>query len=182
MAPILEAGRPVVGYHGALARWFDYSLLGEVAHLRPDLSFVLVGPDYDNSLKESQLLDHRNVYWLESKPYTEIPSILAYFDIGMIPFRLMDITHATSPLKLFEYMASWKPVVITPMAESMRYEGVLTAGYPEEFSCQLDSALSLRTDRTYLDLLDRIARENTWEIRARQILHLISADNKKPVR
>jgi glycosyltransferase involved in cell wall biosynthesis len=95
---------------------------------------------------------------------------LRHFDVATIPFRLNAITHATSPLKLFEYMAACKPVVITPMQESMRYAGVLVARDALEFSAQLDRALEMRHDQTYLATLKRVAQENTWEARARQIL------------
>ncbi len=169
LEPVLAQGKPVIGYYGALARWFDYDLLKEVARQRSDLSFVLIGPDHDGSLPHSGLLEQPNLFWLCPRPYPEIPRYLRYFDVAAIPFRVSDLTHATSPLKLFEYMAGGKPVVITPMHESMRFEGVLVASGPQEFSSRLDQALALRGDPQYLQVIDRVARQNTWEARARQI-------------
>jgi glycosyltransferase involved in cell wall biosynthesis len=161
--------RPIVGYYGALAEWFDYALLGQVAEARSDLSFLLIGPDYDSTLPPD-LVAMPNVFWLDARPYATLPAYLRHFDVATIPFRLNAITHATSPLKLFEYMAACKPVVITPMQESMRYAGVLVARDALEFSAQLDRALEMRHDQTYLATLKRVAQENTWEARARQIL------------
>jgi glycosyltransferase involved in cell wall biosynthesis len=169
LASILATGKPSMGYYGALARWFDYELLSTVANRRPDISFVLIGPDFDNTL-HAHFLETPNVYWLGAKLYAELPDYLRYFDMAMIPFQLNEITHSTSPLKLFEYMAGGKPVVITPMQESMRYEGVLVAVDAEDFSTKIDQALRLKTDPDYLRLIDRVARQNTWDIRARQIL------------
>jgi glycosyltransferase involved in cell wall biosynthesis len=172
MAPILDAGRPVIGYYGALALWFDYDLMSALAARRADLSFVLIGPDYDSTLPP-RFLDLPNVYWLGVKPYSELPSYLSCFDAATIPFKLSGITHSTSPLKLFEYMAGGKPVVITPMRESMRYPGVLVAEGIDEFSARLDQALELKNDPAYLAAIDAVARENTWEARARQILEAL---------
>jgi glycosyltransferase involved in cell wall biosynthesis len=169
LLPILAEERPIVGYYGALAEWFDYALLGQVAEARSDLSFLLIGPDYDSTLPPD-LVAMPNVFWLDARPYATLPAYLRYFDVATIPFRLNAITHATSPLKLFEYMAACKPVVITPMQESMRYAGVLVARDALEFSAQLDRALEMRHDQTYLATLKRVAQENTWEARARQIL------------
>lgn len=169
LLPMLAAGRPIVGYYGALAEWFDYALLGQVAKARPDFSFLLIGPDYDSTLPPD-LVALPNVYWLDARPYAALPAYLRHFDVAMIPFQLNAITHATSPLKLFEYMAACKPVVITPMQESMRYTGVLVARDALEFSDQLDRAFELRQDQSYLDTLKQVAQENTWEARARQIL------------
>ncbi len=122
MAPVLAVGKPIIGYCGALARWFDYDLVGAVAAQRQDLAFVLIGPDYDHTLVGSGLYRLPNVTWLGPRPYSDLPQFLRYFDAAMIPFRLNPITHATSPLKLFEYMARGKPVVITPMQESIVIE------------------------------------------------------------
>jgi len=169
LTPILERKKPVIGYYGALATWFDYSLLRKVAAHRSDLTFVLVGPDYDGTLPPD-LLNLPNVEWLGVKPYEQIPIYLHFFDVATIPFKVNDVTHAVSPLKLFEYMAGGKPVVVTPMRESAGYPGVLIASSPEEFSAQLDKALELREDQAYLSTIDTVARENTWAVRAQQIL------------
>jgi glycosyltransferase involved in cell wall biosynthesis len=169
METILGRGNPIVGYYGALAEWFDYDLVMEVARRRPDVSFVIIGPDYDGTMPPS-FLALPNLDWLGIKPYAELPSYLAYFDVAMIPFELNKITHATSPLKLFEYMAGGKPVIVTPMQESMRYDGVLVAEGPEAFSQRIDDALRLRNTPAYLQRIDRTARANTWAVRAEQIL------------
>jgi glycosyltransferase involved in cell wall biosynthesis/2-polyprenyl-3-methyl-5-hydroxy-6-metoxy-1,4-benzoquinol methylase len=175
LAPLLAEGRPVVGYYGALARWFDYDLLAEAARRRPGLRFVLIGPDYDGTLGASGLLRADNVRWLGPRPYALLPDYLRCFDVATVPFRLNDITHATSPLKLFEYMAGRKPVVVTAMHESMRYRGPLVAAGPDDFVARLDEALRLRHDPAHLELLDAVARENTWGARAEQVLSALAA-------
>jgi glycosyltransferase involved in cell wall biosynthesis len=174
LQPILALGKPIIGYYGALARWLDYNLIKQLALLRPEFSFVLIGPDYDGTLSPSQILDIDNIFWLGVKPYPQIPDYLHYFDVGTIPFLVNNITHAVSPLKLFEYMAGGKPVVITPMEESMRFPGVLSAATVEEFSDKLDQALLLSQDTQYLNRIDQVARQNTWNARARQILDALS--------
>ncbi len=166
---ILAQNKPIVGYYGALARWFDYELLEKTASARPDLSFVLIGPNYDNSMTTSTITELPNVYWLGPKKYSELPAYLTHFTVCMIPFVVNDITHSTSPLKLFEYMAARKPVVITPMRESMRIEGVLVANDPQQFSEKIDEAIRLSNDRDFTRRLDEIARENTWDARAQQV-------------
>ncbi|MBW3534521.1 MAG: hypothetical protein KY453_04795, partial [Gemmatimonadetes bacterium] len=41
-----KPGRPVVGYYGAIADWFDADLVADLAKRRPDWDFVLVGSTY----------------------------------------------------------------------------------------------------------------------------------------
>jgi glycosyltransferase involved in cell wall biosynthesis len=175
LAPAVAEGKPIIGYCGALAWWFDYDLLRTVAEQRKDLSFVLIGPNYDNTLVKSGIYQLPNMTWLGIQPYSELPDFLRYFDVAIIPFRVNKITQATSPLKLFEYMASGKPVLITPMHESMRYEGVMVASSATEFSSKLDEALELATDPAYLAVIDRVAGENTWDARAVTILKALDA-------
>jgi glycosyltransferase involved in cell wall biosynthesis len=170
LGPILGMGKKVVGYYGALAPWFDYELLEMVAQKRGDLVFVLIGPEYERSLSASSLLHLANVHWLGEKKYIELPAYLHCFDVAVIPFRLSRLTHAVSPIKLFEYMAGGKPIVATPMTESMRIKGVLFAQNADEFSNQIDKALSLSRDLEYQRLIQQAALQNTWDMRARQIL------------
>jgi len=175
LLPIIEMGKPIIGYYGALARWFDYDLLKQVAGLRKSYSFVLIGPDYDGSIRTSGIEAIENIRWLGVKTYQELPAYLQYFDAAIIPFLLSDITHAVSPLKLFEYMAGGKPIVATPMRESAQYDDVLFAINPVDFSQQIDTALSLGRDPEYLSRIDRLAQGNTWDARALTILDEINA-------
>jgi hypothetical protein len=173
---ILARSQPVIGYYGALARWFDYELLKSVARLRPGYQFVLIGPDYDRTIELAGIPGEGNIHWLGVKPYNELPHYLQYFDVATIPFVINEITHATSPLKLFEYMAGEKPIVITPMEESMHYPGVFVGDGATQFAQQLDLALEKREDPAYLSLLRRTAQENTWARRAEEILAAIERE------
>ncbi len=173
LAALTVQANPIIGYYGALARWFDFNLLAEVARQRPGYAFILIGPDFDGSLARSRLLQAPNVHWLGQKTYEQLPTYLAHFAVAIIPFLRDELTDAISPLKLFEYMAGGKPVLTTPLQESARYPGVLTAGGPEAFVAGLDEALALSQDPAYLAQLDQVARANTWEMRARQILTAI---------
>jgi glycosyltransferase involved in cell wall biosynthesis len=166
---LLDRGNPIVGYYGALAEWFDYTLVTQLAKMRPDITFLLIGPDYDGTMHPS-FLEVPNIAWFGVKPYQELPIYLSHFDVAMIPFLLNEITHATSPLKLFEYMAAGKPVIVTPMHESMRYDGVLVADSPDAFSNLIDRALELRNEAEFKARIDLTARQNTWQARADQIL------------
>lgn len=174
MRRFVQQKSPVIGYYGALARWFDYELLAFAAEARPGYTFLLIGPDYDGSQQQSRIKQLSNVVWLGVKPYTILPGYLKYFDIATIPFILDEITHSTSPLKLFEYMTGQKPIVTTAMNECKKYPVVLIAENKDDYIQKLDEALELRNDPEYLDALLQTARQNTWDVRATQILDQIA--------
>jgi glycosyltransferase involved in cell wall biosynthesis len=173
LAALKTSGQALIGYTGALAHWVDFSLVKEAALLRPQYSFLFLGPSHDDSLAASGALDLPNIHWLDARPYALMPACLHAFDAAMIPFKLNPLTHATSPLKLFEYLACGKPTVVTPMEETLRYDTVLPAATPQEFAARLDEALSLKNDPSYLSRMDAVAHANRWEVRAAQILEAL---------
>lgn len=169
LSEIIQMDAPIIGYSGALAAWFDYELVRQIANLRPGWQFVLLGVDYDGSLGESDLLHCPNVHYLGLKSYQDLFLYVWHFSVAIIPFVLNEITRATSPVKLFEYFACHKPVISTPLPECLKYPVVLTANDPEAFAKQIEQALLRRDDDQFLRCLDGLARANTWAARVAQI-------------
>lgn len=167
---MVKTGQPIIGYYGALARWFDYDLVRQAAQMHPDWNFVLIGPDHDDTLKQSNILSISNVHWLGSRDYSQLPGYLRHFSVATIPFLVNNITIATSPIKLFEYMAAGKPIVTSDMPECRKYPGVFVAHDVMEFVEQLENALALCNEDGYLQQLYKTAQENTWEVRVNQII------------
>jgi glycosyltransferase involved in cell wall biosynthesis len=166
----LDAGKPLILYYGALAKWVDYNLIRYAAQTKREFLFVLIGPDHDGTFAKSGIQHEENVLWLRPKSYEELPRYLAYADVCMIPFEINNITLATSPIKLFEYMAAGKPVITTDLPECRKYPPVLIAQDRQEFVTKLDQGLKLRHNQEYLEAVDSIARENSWEARVQQII------------
>ncbi len=164
LRPIVAANRPIIGYYGALAGWIDYDLLNRMAARRPDWNLVLLGVDYDGSLKRLQR--RGNVHFLGRKHYSLLPEYGIRFDVAIIPFSRGAIAQTTSPLKLFEYMAMGKPVVTTDMDECKRFRSVRWAKDAEGFLAAVEEALARRDDPGFLETVDREARANTWRARA----------------
>jgi glycosyltransferase involved in cell wall biosynthesis len=164
-------GNLIVGYHGALAKWMDYELLRMIAD-EGSYELVLIGHEHDAAFAESGIKDHPRVHFLGSKSYFELNKYAIHYDIAILPFKKTELTQAVSPVKIFEYMAACKPVVTTDLRECKKYQSCLVAGTHLEFMDQLKRAAALRTDRTYLDLLEKEARENSWEAKTVEILGL----------
>ena len=181
-AEILEKGQPMIGYYGALAKWFDYQLVKELAETGK-YQIVLFGIKYDDSYEKAGLDRQENVHFLGSRDYHVLQNYAAKMDVLTIPFLINEITKATSPVKLFEYMALNKPIVTTDMDECRKYQSVLIGHDHKEFEAKLDEALGKRSDKAYIELLDREALENTWEEKAKAIIeemkHCEEADGNR---
>jgi glycosyltransferase involved in cell wall biosynthesis len=179
-APFLESDRPLAGYYGAIARWFDYGLLQEVADRRRDWNFLLIGPNYDGSIERQDLLRRcPNVRWIGPRHYQTLPGYLHRFDVATIPFAINDITLATSPLKLYEYFAGGKPVITTAMPECMAYPVVRIARDSRDFSRHLDEALAEGRSPAFRRRLQQIARENSWAERVGALLNHLAAGSRR---
>jgi glycosyltransferase involved in cell wall biosynthesis len=176
---IKQKGKPVVGYTGALAQWFDYDLLSCIAIRRPDVEFVLIGVSYDGSLEKSNVLNCPNVHYFGMKPYTELFKYMWEFDVGIIPFKINSITLATSPIKLFEYMACQLPVVTSALPECRLYPGVFVAETTEEFIEHLHSAIHAKTDPDYLEIILNGVKDNTWDNRVDKIINRLNGLSDK---
>ncbi|HYR75271.1 MAG TPA: glycosyltransferase [Pyrinomonadaceae bacterium] len=170
---LLGEGKPIAGYYGALAEWFDYKLLDEVACLRPDWNFLLIGQSLDQSLSQQQVLQHPNVKWIGPRPYESLPAYLRVFDVATIPFLINNITEATSPLKLYEYFAAGKAVITTAMPECESFSDVRIVRSAGEFSQALDRARKQGRDEEYRTRVRAIARENSWTVRMQTVERIL---------
>lgn len=160
------AGRAVAGYVGALARWVDADLLGELAALRPDWDFCLVGKALDETFAALEKRARENVFFLGRRPYAAIPSILAAFDAGLIPFRTGPEAVHASPIKLYEYLAAGLPVIATPIPECEAVPEVSIGRDARAFSDLLDRAAGSRRSPDFRRRSLARARENDWSRRA----------------
>ncbi|MDL1959629.1 MAG: glycosyltransferase [Deltaproteobacteria bacterium] len=173
MLLIKNRNKPVIGYFGALAVWFDYALVQKLAAERPEYEILIIGVNYDGSLDKYNLKKYSNVTILGPVSYQDLPKYASIFDISTIPFLKNKITESTSPIKLFEYMALGKPIVTTNITECRKYKSVLIAVDHQDYIKKIDQALALRTNEEYRTILDREAKENSWKIKAEQIINLI---------
>lgn len=173
---ILKKKKPIIMYYGALAKWFDYDLVKKMAKT-DKYSIVLFGIKYDESF-DKNLINEKNVYFMGSRDYKVLKNYAKYADVLTIPFVINNITLATSPVKIFEYMALHKPIVTTDMPECRKYKSVLIGHNHEEFIKKIDEALKKEKDKKYIELLDKEARENDWSTKAKVIIDLIKKDEK----
>jgi hypothetical protein len=160
--------RPVLGYVGA-ADWYcmDVELIEHVSRVRPDWHWVFIGSK-SNLVK----LSAPNIHFLGSKTYAELPRYYHHIDVCVLPWvHHNTFTNYGSAIKVKEYMASGKPVVISPLYEYLNTPGVRIYRSPEEFIALVEE--SLASDFP----CDREARQNavrncTWEVRAKEVAGL----------
>lgn len=159
----LPAGDFVISYIGALwGEWFDWGLLREVALAYPQASVIAIG-DYRGQCTNAP----GNLHFLGLKPHEALPAYLAYTDVTIIPWTVCEITHATSPLKVYEYLAMHKPVVAPRLRALEGIPYVLLSDGHADFVANISRARTLAIDRGEIEAF---VQENSWRQRVESLL------------
>jgi len=164
---------PVMGYVGFLSsRRLNLELMEKVAHLLPDWSMVLVGPE-DEEFQRSRLHELPNVFFLGSRKPEELPGYIEGFDVCLNPQRINDATIGNYPRKIDEYLAMGKPVVASA-TKAMEYFSDYTylGETPEDYA---DLIVKASMDNSAEKILARksFARNHTWENNVNEIFKSI---------
>jgi len=160
--------RPVLGYVGA-ADWYtmDVPLIEHVARMRPDWHWVFIG-----SKSNVVQLSAPNIHFLGPKPYSELPRYYRHIDVCVLPWDQKNaFTSYGSAIKVREYLATGKPVVISPLYEYLHMPGVRIYRSIGEFIALVAEALACDSPRERQTRQDAV-RNCTWDIRAREVASL----------
>jgi glycosyltransferase involved in cell wall biosynthesis len=154
---------PVVGYLGTLNYWIDTHLLGRLAREHPNWTLVLVGP-HDLLADLSPLEGLPNVIRTGRVPYADLPGYVKVFDVCVNPYVLDGVAEHCSPLKLYEYLASGKPVVSVDMPEARQFAGLVhIARDSDEFIRLVEGAIADGDGDSAARMEE--ARNHTWRKR-----------------
>lgn len=134
--------RPVIGFYGVIDERMDMELVAQLADLRPDWNFALVGPLA--KICPDDLPTRANIRHFGLQSYEALPAILNRFDVAMMPFALNEATRAISPTKTLEFLAGGKPVVSTPISDVVELYSSATsiAATAVQFVAAIDEILA----------------------------------------
>jgi len=109
----------IIVYSGHLYKWKGVDTLIDAVHGLKDeaLLYIVGGTDEDIKLYKEKYRERKNIIFAGHKPHKEIPVWLKAADILVLPNSGKDVvsSHYTSPMKLFEYMASRRPIVASDL-------------------------------------------------------------------
>ena len=160
---------PIIGFSGAVYGWVDLNLVEAIAKRRPDWSFVFVGPVHDGIDKP----DFPNVHFIGYIPYEILPNYVASFDVCILPFRHDQVTESANPIKMYEYMATGKPIVSTSIPEVEKFSGLIRIA---EGADGFEKAIAAAIDNDSNNLVSArqsSARANSWNQRIETIMGIV---------
>jgi glycosyltransferase involved in cell wall biosynthesis len=155
---------PRLGFFGVIDERMDIDLLAQVAELRPQWQFVMIGPVV--KVDPATLPRRDNIHWLGSKAYSDLPRYLSGWDVGFMNFALNESTRFISPTKTPEFLAAGVPVVSTPITDVVRPYGekglVEIAKTPLEVVRKAEALLERPKER-WLQQVDKHLSAGSWD-------------------
>ena len=163
--------QPRLGYFGAIEPWLvDQELIKRAREERPEWQWVFIG----NKSRGLDIEGLPNTHFLPPVPYAELPSYAAGFDVCVLPWETeQSFTSYGSAIKVREYLATGKPVVISPLPEYEPMKDVLRiARTRDDFIALVDEALR-ENDPDAAKRRQAAVAGGTWDARAQWVSGLI---------
>ncbi|MGB7924840.1 MAG: glycosyltransferase, partial [Pyrinomonadaceae bacterium] len=165
---------PRLGYFGAVEPWLvDQELIKRASAERPSWHWVFIG----NRSRGLEIENLPNVHFLPPVPYEELPRYAAGFDVCVLPWETeQSFTSYGSAIKVREYLATGKPVVIAPLPEYEPMKDVLRiARSRDDFLRLVEDALDER-DKDAPRARQAAVANGTWDARAEWVSSLIERE------
>jgi glycosyltransferase involved in cell wall biosynthesis len=174
---VAKIARPRIGYFGAIEPWLvDQELIKRASLERPLWQWIFIG----NRSRGLEIENLPNVHFLPTVAYDDLPRYAAGFDVCVLPWETgQAFTSYGSAIKVREYLATGKPVVIAPLPEYEPMADVLRiARSRDEFLRLVEDALGEEGDeRARARQLS--VKDGTWDARAEWVSELIEEALKK---
>lgn len=158
-------------YMGAVAEWFDFDALDKIAE-NNNLNFVIVGPIRTSI--PNNIRNRGNVIFTGPKPYEMMPAFVQLANIGIIPFKINEMTNSVNPIKLYEYCAGGIPVISANFKTISDMNGPF---FKYSNVTELNDLLNKMTEDLYgiysKDVIQQFAKNNSWENRYEYVKKII---------
>jgi len=168
---VAEIPRPRIGYFGAIEPWLvDQELIKRAARERPEWHWIFIG----NKSRGLEIEGLPNTHFLPPVAYAELPAYAAGFDVCVLPWETeQSFTSYGSAIKVREYLATGKPVVIAPLPEYEPMSDVLRIARSREQFLQLVEEALREDDPGMREKRQAAVAGGTWDDRAEFMSKLI---------
>ncbi|MHC1733532.1 MAG: glycosyltransferase [Bacteroidales bacterium] len=171
--------RPTLVYTGSLSAEKGAAFLAEAASRLGHVHFVIIGGSAKESTALADAKKCANLFVHPNVPHKEIPSILQDADMLAMPYMPEgDLIPYMSPLKLFEYLATGKPIlssdltVLRPFLNDDENCLLFSPGSIDSLCAQVHRLLTMAPEKRakLRDNQLKSAMRHTWANRAKTIL------------
>mgnify|MGYP002631738926 CR=1 FL=1 len=178
----LPIDKKIVLYTGQLYGWKGVqTLAGAVSFLGQDVQVIFVGGSFKHQTDFRNRNSGQNILLLPQQTYDRIPLYLKSADVLVLPNTAKEsISNLyTSPMKLFEYMASGVPIVasrIPSICEVLNDSNavLVEADNPKALSEGIRKALVDDSSKIFARQAQKDSLQYDWSVRAKTIVNFCS--------
>lgn len=171
----------IISYTGSLQNWKGYeTFLKSYGYLKnkENIVYLVVGGNEEQVIRLKEKYNNKNIIFVPFVENSKIPLFLKASDILVIPnsSKYEISVKYTSPLKLFEYMASKRPIIASDLPsirEVVSEDDVLFFKPDNEKDLALKIEELINDNRMQNKLVNNAfekVKEYTWEKRAKEII------------
>jgi glycosyltransferase involved in cell wall biosynthesis len=182
----IPSNKFVATYAGHLYPHKGIETILKCAQFLPDVLFIVVGGwDEDVAAYKSKWKALSNVDFRGFVDKREIPSYLIASDLLLMPNRSDTPLSNRTPLKMFEYMASMRPLIASDLPEFHEFLNDQNAVLinPDDPVGLKDAVLMLQQNPSYGNRIAQqayqTAKHYTWQRRAQEILQKFAPEEMK---
>jgi hypothetical protein len=155
--------RPLIIFWGVVDRRMDTTFVHRLANDLDRGTILMVGP---TCAPDSSLYASKSVLQVPPVAYEHLPKLAQAANVLIMPYADLPVTQAMQPLKLKEYLATEKPVIVRDLPATRAWADCLdVADSPEAFSRLVRLRLATGLPSEQLSARARLADE-TWTAKA----------------
>ncbi len=155
--------RPLVVFWGLIDRRLDVASLSRLCAELREGTVVLVGPESDPDLALNEI---PGLVRLPAMRYEELPRLAREAKVLIMPYADLPVTRMIQPLKLAEYLATDRAVVVRDLPANRPWADALDlVGTPEAFSAAVRERLATGVTASQRIARQRLSAER-WEAKA----------------
>ncbi len=175
-----KIGKPRICFFGGIDEIrIDLGLIKFIAKNRPEWNIILFGPVIKTNVSTLKI---KNIFFMGTLKHEELPWYLKEIDVLILPYKIIPFSNSIFPAKIFECLATGKPIVSTPLSELSFYpeEIIRFASRKEDFISAIEKSLN-STNPNEIRKRIVLAQENSWAKRLTDIQTIIeeALNNKR---
>lgn len=155
-----------VGYVGAISSWFDFAAVLALLESKPDLTVCLWGPC------DVVIPEHDRLRYLGIVPHDAAIMAMRSCAVLLLPFHVTDLVRAVDPVKVYEYIATGRPVIVSDYPQLAHF-GAWINRYTSSSQLILQVEEHMDTPTLGATNLAAFVAANSWRVRAERMMEKI---------
>ena len=170
---LADLPRPIVLYWGLVDRRMDVGAIEALDRRMTSGSIAIVGPQQDPDPRLAKLA---RVRLLGPGAYEDLPALAREAAVLAMPYADLPVTRAMQPLKMKEYLATDRPVVVTRLPAVAGWEDCMdVADGAQEFATHVLARIGTPLPQAQAEARKRLANEG-WSAKAARFADILFGD------